>query len=221
MDIGIFGRNNPVTRFIEELLKNNGINVTVLTDNSIENVIRQIGGLDYLILNHSIPVNRKVIESVPVRSRIIEISPVKTPYKQFSGEITSISLLRESDENTVQDYMTVIYVDDISVKGNEEFVRDIFRGFRFLKMGIEEHERLASEILVKPYVMALLSRKISDLEFNPSTIEYEKILSISRIISNHNIDEIREIIRYNPYSSEIFEKMENDLKRVWNELSFY
>lgn len=221
MDIGILGKKNPLTGFLVESLKNDGINVTVLTGNSHESALRQISGLDYLILNHTVPFNRKVIESVPDRSRIIEISPVKTPFKQFSGEITSVSLLRESDENTVLDQGTIIYLEDISIKGNEKFVREIFRGFRFLRKNLEEHERMVSEILVKPYVMALLSRKISDLEYDFLTTEYSKLLNISRIISNNNIDDVREIIRYNPYSSGIFEKMENDLKRVWNELSFY
>ena len=69
--------------------------------------------------------------------------------------------------------------------------------------------------------MSLLARKVSDLDFIPRTKEYEKVLDLSRAVTNYNVDYMRDLIRNNPHTSEIFSKMEENLKRVWNELSFY
>ena len=66
-----------------------------------------------------------------------------------------------------------------------------------------------------------MARKISNLDQVPRTKEYDKILDLSRSVTNYNVESMRDLIRNSPLTGETFSKLEENLKRVWNELSFY
>ena len=213
---------NSSGRYLEEVLKSNSHNVFRTRTNNAGEIEDLLGQYDFLVLNFTTSLNRRIIENVVDRSRIVEMSPAKTPMMRYRGEIISLSILRTYNRATDTGGSILTVIEDISREGTREIVEELFgTAMESMSKTAEEHDKLISELLVKPYILSLLSRKISDLDFTPTTPEYDMLLDLSRSIDNYNIDTVRDLLRNNPQTGEIFAGMEASLKRVWNELSNY
>ncbi len=173
---------------------------------------------DYLVLNHTTTVNRRIISKLENREKVIEFSMAKTPMLQFRGQVVSLGIIPEAGE---QPRKVVNIITDISRDGYDEVILDLFNGANFVTQDTSKFDAQVSELLVKPYILSLMARKISNLDQVPRTKEYDRILDLSRSVTNYNVESMRDLIRNSPLTGEIFSKLEENLKRVWNELSFY
>ena len=173
---------------------------------------------DYLVLNHTTTVNRRIISKLENREKVIEFSMAKTPMLQFRGQVVSLGIIPEAGE---QPRKVVNIITDISRDGYDEVILDLFNGANFVTQDTSKFDAQVSELLVKPYILSLMARKISNLDQVPRTKEYDKILDLSRSVTNYNVESMRDLIRNSPLTREIFSNLEENLKRVWNELSFY
>ena len=196
----------------------NGHEVLITAEERPSNLSDVLVEYDYLILNQTTTVNRRIISRMDSRDKVVEFSMAKSPLLQFRDQIISLGIIPEAGE---QQRRTINIITDLCREGYDEAVQDIFYGANFVTIESSKFDSEVSEVLVKPYVMSLLSRKISDLDYIPRTKEYERILDLSRSVTNYNVDYMRDLLRNNPDTGEIFGKMEENLKRVWNELSFY
>lgn len=218
MKVLISSTSNEVLPVIEQLLSGNG-NEFATTGEARPEVLKELTSeFDFLMLNQTTTVNRRIISRLESREKIVEFSMAKAPILAFRDEVVSLGIIPEHGE---QPRKTMSIITDISREGYDEVIQELFSGVNLVTQGSSDFDGQVSELLVKPYIMSLLSRKISDLDYIPRTKEYEQLLDLSRTVTNYNVDYMRDLIRCNPHSGDIFAKVEENLKRVWNELSFY
>ncbi len=218
MKILISSSENEILEPIGQLVLANEHELTETEESRPTSLSEMADGFDYVILNQSTTVNRRIISAIENREKIIEFSMAKAPMAQFRNQVISLGMIPEAGE---QQRKTVSIITDICREDYDEVVQDIFSGANFITQASTKFDSQVSELLVKPYILSLLARKVSDLDYIPKTKEYEKMLELSRSVTNYNVDYMRDLIRNNPHTSDIFSKMEENLKRVWNELSFY
>ena len=190
----------------------------VSEDENPSRIAGMMQDFDYLVLNHTTTVNRRIISKLENREKVIEFSMAKTPMLQFRGKVVSLGIIPEAGE---QPRKVVNIITDISRDGYDEVILDLFNGANFVTQDTSKFDAQVSELLVKPYILSLMARKISNLDQVPRTKEYDKILDLSRSVTNYNVESMRDLIRNSPLTGETFSKLEENLKRVWNELSFY
>ena len=190
----------------------------VSEDENPSRIAGMMQDFDYLVLNHTTTVNRRIISKLENREKVIEFSMAKTPMLQFRGKVVSLGIIPEAGE---QPRKVVNIITDISRDGYDEIVLDLFNGANFVTQDSSKFDVQVSELLVKPYILSLMARKISNLDQVPRTKEYDRILDLSRSVTNYNVESMRDLIRNSPLTGETFSKLEENLKRVWNELSFY
>ena len=218
MKILLSSSENEILESIGQLILANRHELTETGESKPSRVAEMAAEYDYIILNQTTTVNRRIISGIENREKVIEFSMAKAPISQFSNQIISLGMIPEAGE---QPRKTVSIITDICREDYDEAVQEIFSGANFITQESSGFDTQVSELLVKPYIMSLLARKVSDLDFIPRTKEYEKVLDLSRAVTNYNVDYMRDLLRNNPHTGEIFGKMEENLKRVWNELSFY
>lgn len=216
LKVCVVSEENFLQQLIEERT-GGSVEVEHSTARTPQAVMEILNQYDLVVLNHMTSQNRRIIEALTDRSKIVEMSIVKTPMLRYSGQVVSLSLMNEL-EGDVQK-LTLSSISDVTAPDSQEVISALFPGVQVVEKTAEEHDRLMSELLVKPYIFSLLSRKITDLDQTPKTGEYEMVLEISRYVTNYNIDHIRDMLRNNPNTPEIFSKFEENVKRVWNELS--
>ena len=190
----------------------------VSEDENPSRIAGMMQDFDYLVLNHTTTVNRRIISKLENREKVIEFSMAKTPMLQFRGQVVSLGIIPEAGE---QPRKVVNIITDISRDGYDEVILDLFNGANFVTQDSSKFDVQVSELLVKPYILSLMARKISNLDQVPRTKEYDRILDLSRSVTNYNVESMRDLIRNSPLTGETFSKLEENLKRVWNELSFY
>lgn len=213
--------DNAVFRIVSQMLMERGHLVERQGSSEITDIVAGYSQNDFLFLNHKTSVNRRVIETTEDRSRIVDLSLAKTPMKRYSGQLISLSVLVVPPEGDKRAESRIILVDDISRENAQSTVHDLLGNVNLVTKTAEENDKIVSEVLVKPYLMALLSRKIADLDYTQPTGEYNLVLELARLITNYNVDQIRDLLRNNPHTGEIVANFEENVKRVWNELSNY
>lgn len=218
MKVLVCSTQNEVLDIIVQLLISNKHEMGVSEDENPSRIAGMMQDFDYLVLNHTTTVNRRIISKLENREKVIEFSMAKTPMLQFRGKVVSLGIIPEAGE---QPRKVVNIITDISRDGYDEVILDLFNGANFVTQDTSKFDAQVSELLVKPYILSLMARKISNLDQVPRTKEYDKILDLSRSVTNYNVESMRDLIRNSPLTGEIFSKLEENLKRVWNELSFY
>lgn len=218
MKILISSTENELLPVLEQLISSNGHEARITMESRPSSLLGMQMDYDYIVLNQTTTVNRRIISGIENRQNLIEFSMAKAPMGQFRNRIISLGIIPEAGE---QARKAVNILTDICREDYDEVVQELFNGANFVTLDSSSFDTQVSEVLVKPYILSLLSRKISDLDYIPKTREYEKMLDLSRLVTNYNVDYMRDLIRNNPHTGEIFSKMEENLKRVWNELSFY
>lgn len=211
--------------FLADFIKGNASASELTVENvhtsDPESVSRLLPDFDYVLMNHRTSLNRRIIEKLEDRTKIIDLSVAKTPMSRYKGQLISLALINKVGEESGKPEYELAVIRDISTENAVAIASQIFPGVQIVEKTSDEHDKLMSEILVKPYIFSLLSRKVTNLDQVPKTGEYEMALELSRYVNNYNIDHIRDLLRNNPYTPEVFSKMEDNLKRVWNELSFF
>ena len=221
MKILLASPDTAVSRIVSDLMKENGHEVEIIGGQDVRRISSRYGDADLLILNSTTSINRRIIEDLDERSKIIDMSLSKTPMARYRGQFISISVLVSQPGEESQSGGRFVLIDDLSPDNAGETLEKLFGKAQFEIKGAQENDKMVSEVLVKPYIMALLSRKVSDLDYECPTNEYGMIQDLARIVTNYNIDTIRDLLRNNPHTGEIVASIEENVKRVWNELSNY
>lgn len=218
MKVLVCSAKNEVLDIIVQLMLSNNHELDVTEEERPAKIGSMLEHYDFLVLNHTTTMNRRIISSLENREKTIEFSMAKTPMLQFRNQVVSLGIIPEAGE---QPRKTVNIITDICREGYDEVIQELFNGANFVTQESSKFDAQVSELFVKPYILSLLARKISDLDQVPRTKEYEKILDLSRSVTNYNVEYMRDLIRNNPLTGDIFSKLEENLKRVWNELSLY
>ena len=218
MKVLVCSTPNEVLDVIVQLMMSNNHELDVTEEVKPAKISAMMEDYDFLLLNQTTTINRRIISNLDNREKAIEFSMAKSPMHQFRNQVVSLGIIPEAGD---QPRKTVNIITDICREGYDEVIQDLFNGANFVTQDSSKFDAQVSEILVKPYILSLLARKISDLDQVPRTKEYEKILDLSRSVTNYNVEYMRDLIRNNPLTGDIFSKLEENMKRVWNELSLY
>lgn len=221
MKVLIVSNDNLIYRIVKEYLNKKGHQIERNGSTDVQEITSASAGYDFVILNGKISINRRVIENTSKRGRIIDLSLSKGVMKRYEGQITSLSIVAVPSKNGEEERFRFLLAKDISMPESENIIGDLFGMINLESFTSTEIDKIVSEILVKPYLMALLSRKIIDLDFEDPSGEYKLVQELARIVDNYNIDQIRDLMRNNPHTGTIVAKLEENIKRVWNELSNY
>lgn len=220
MKIALVSAEDEKAWFLRDVMLRNGFSVSLDGTQSIQEIEALSRDADFIVLNHTTSMNRRIIDNLDQREKVIELSLAKAPMKRYSGSIISLSLIdRKLPDGRFE--MVPVLITDISREGSGDALDTILAGKDYLTMESGEHDKIVAEVLVKPYIISLLARKVTKPDQELFSREYGRILELSKSVTNYNINHIRDIIRNNPNSGDVFGKMEENLKRVWNELSFY
>ncbi len=221
MKILLASPDSTIARIISDLVKENGHDVEIVGGQDIRRITSEYADADMLILNSTTSVNRRILEELDDRSKIVDMSLSKTPMVRYGGQLISISVLLQPPGDYNQTGAKFMIISDLSRDKANESLEKVFGKVQFDTKTAQENDKIVSEVLVKPYLMALLSRKVADLDYEFPTNEYGMIQDLARIVTNYNIDTIRDLLRNNPHTGEIVASIEENIKRVWNELSNY
>ncbi len=221
MKILIASPDNAVFRIVSGKAISNGHQVERDGSTSVEHIASRYGDADYVILNQTSSFNRRVIQAIDERSKLIDLSLSKVQLKRYGGQFTSAAvLLTPPDENSDSE-CRILLAEDASSENSVKVLEDILGDENIETSTTEGIDSTISEVLVKPYIMALLSRKVSDLDYEKPSGEYRMVQDLARIITNYNVDQIRDLLRNNPHTGKTIASFEENVKRVWNELSNY
>lgn len=221
MRIIIASPDNAVFRAIAGMASASGHMVERDGSTSVEHTVSKYDDADYLVLNQTSSFNRRAIRAIESRGRIIDLSLSKAQLKGYGSDFISAAvLLTPSDEKT-DSQCRIMLAADISLENSEQILRGILGSETVETSTADEIDSAISEMLVKPYIMALLSRKVSDLDYERPSGEYRMVQDLARIITNYNVDQIRDLLRNNPHTGKTIASFEENVKRVWNELSNY
>ncbi len=221
MNILLASPDNTVSRIVTDVLEENGHSVTQTIEKNLQRIVLSYSESDFLVLNHITTFNRRVIEELEDRSRVIDLSLSKTPMNRYKGQFISLSVLVSPPGENRKSGGRFFLMNDLSPENSHETLVKLFGKLEFEQKTAAEYDRMISEVLVKPYIMALVSRKLSDLDYEEATGEYALIQELARLVTNYNIDTIRDLLRNNPHTGTIVASFEENVKRVWNELSNY
>ena len=113
---------------------------------------------------------------------LVEISSVKTPMKKYSGRVVSIHPMFGPSSISNPEYRNILFINDISPFHSMRFIESVFPGFSITPLTADEHDRLMVEMLVRPYLLSLLSSRISSgTEGKVTCTSYRKLLDLSSI----------------------------------------
>lgn len=221
MKVLVASPDNAVFRIINELLLKQGHTTERIGSVNIDEIVTSSEEYDYLVLNQKTSMNRRITERVDSDGKIVDLSLSKTQMKRYSGKIVSLAIVIVYPGTGNEMDTRFILAEDVSVHNSDEILANLLGVLNLESMISDEIDKLLSEVLMKPYLLALLSRKVSDLDLEKPTAEYRMIQDLARIIDNYNIDQIRDFLRNNPNTGKMIANFEENVKRVWNELSNY
>lgn len=221
MKILFASNDNAVYRAISTIIEKTGHQINRIGSTNVDEIVSGYNTNDYLLLNQVSSVNRMVLKNISDRARIIDLSLAKTSMRRYGGQFISLSVL-VLPSRELRDLKTrIILATDISSKDSENTIKQILGEIPIEKRTADESDKIISEVLVKPYLLSLISRKVSDLDYEMPTSEYSMVQELARLVTNYNVDQIRDMLRNNPHTGEIVASLEENVKRVWNELSNY
>ena len=150
---------------------------------------------------------------------LIEISSVKTPLKKYSSRIVSMHPMFGPRSINNPEFRNILFINDISPQQSLRAIESIFPGFSITSLTADEHDRLMVEMLVRPYVLSLLTIRTSSVVPDKVTCtSHRKMLELSSISQTESREVLLDTIRLNPYSHDAIKLLKDEMERLHNEL---
>ncbi len=161
---------------------------------------------DYAFLAVPIDEEKSIIKNNLGFTGFIDLSSIKNEIVEFKDKIISIHPL--FGPLSYEKSKDIIFINDISYEGTIAVIKRLFKNYNIIPMSYNEHDKLISEILVKPYILSYIS---DSLNSEIKTNSYIKFLNIYNIKNNENIENVLNTIALNRNSYKIIEEMEKKL----------
>ncbi len=212
MRIGIVGSGGRFGSAAVAYLRSRGHSVDGIHGRDFSRLF--LDSVDYAIL--AVPVNAalSIIESCGDRGKMIEIGSVKRPFMKYRGEIISIHPLFGPLTFGNSEFRDVVYVKDLSVERTEDVISAIFPDSSIRPMTADEHDRLMSDLLVKPYILSLLGHEMGYSNHEMKTGSFVKFQSVASIVDSESPEVLTDTITLNPYSEETIISARKVLERI-------
>jgi prephenate dehydrogenase len=172
---------------------------------------------DLVFLCVPIGTAKKMIDSLEHSQKFVEVSSVKKPFIEYAGKIISIHPLFGPLSINKEDLRNILFISDISRKGSKKLIEDLFPGFNIIQIRSVDHDRLMVQLQVIPYLLSILSSRIST-ETALKTRSRIILDHISSIFSSQSPEVLADTIRLNPFSKDAFGSMKRTLEELGGEL---
>ncbi len=176
-----------------------------------------LDSVDFAILAVPISAAISIIEDCGDRGKVIEIGSVKRPFMKYKGEIISIHPLFGPLTMGNDQFRDIIFVKDLSVARTEDIISAIFPDSLIRPMTADDHDRLMSDLLVKPYILALLGREMGYSNHEVRTGSFAKFQSVANIANSESPEVLMDTITLNPYSQEAITSASLALQMILDE----
>ncbi len=177
---------------------------------------REIRGADIALMAVPIAESIRLLKRYTPVCTIIETSSVKGPFKEFRNGVISIHPLFGPLSVDEEGMNNIAFISDISPAGSIDIVRSLFPGSNIISMTAEDHDRLAIQLQVIPYIISILSsRMMADTDV--STHSRKALASLARVSGVQNGEVLKDTIRLNPFSKSAFTRILETLNEIGGE----
>ncbi len=215
MRILVIGSSGNFGSTLVAFLRGNGHEVTGIDrDDEIPGLLK-----DYEACFLAIPLNG-IMEYISRNEHpmLVEISSVKTPMKKYSNRVVSIHPLFGPSSIGNPEFRNILFINDISQPQSLKSIEFLFPGFAITSLTADEHDRLMVELLVRPYILSILSsRTSSGTTRNVTCTSHRKLLDLSSISMAESREVLLDTIRHNPYSKEALKNLRDEMDGLFNE----
>ena len=173
-----------------------------------------LDSVDYALLAVPIRAALNIVSSCSDPGKLVEICSVKSPFSPFSGKIISIHPLFGPSSLNPQNPRNIIYIDDLSVPGSIDIIKQIFQGSTIRVMTSSQHDRAMVDLLVRPYILSLLAESSGKSQTDLATRSSRMLSEFESISSDENRDVMMDTIAMNPYSMNVLAKIRDELDRI-------
>ncbi|MCL4341775.1 MAG: hypothetical protein M1431_06760 [Candidatus Thermoplasmatota archaeon] len=203
MKIGIVGYGGRFGSAAMNYLGSRGISTIGIHGREFND--RFMDEVDFAILAVPVSAALSMIQGSSQREKLIEISSVKRPFKMYAGEIISIHPLFGPLTIGNESFRDIVHVSDLSVEGSEGIVSGIFPDSVMRSMTADDHDRLMSDLLVKPYILSIIGHEMGWESHDVKTGSFLKFQSVASILDSESPDVLMDTIRLNPYSADVLQ----------------
>ena len=158
-----------------------------------------------------------IINEFGATRKIIEISSSKDPFKKFAGKIISIHPLFGPLSLDDLKLRNILFINDISFLGSEDIISGLFPGYNIIPMKSDEHDHLMIELQVIPYVISMLSSRISN-KTELKTRSRIILDQMSDVCSLQGSLALLDTIRLNPFSKDAIETVSKTIDDLRGEI---
>ena len=173
-----------------------------------------LDSVDYALLAVPIRVALNMVSSCSDPGKLVEICSVKSPFRPFAEKIISIHPLFGPSSMNSQNPRNIIYIDDLSVPGSIDIIKQIFPGSSIRAMSSSQHDRAMVDLLVRPYILSLLADSSGKTQTDLTTRSSRMLSELESISSDENREVMMDTIAMNPYSMNILAKIRDELDRI-------
>ena len=155
--------------------------------------------------------------SHPELGNIIEIGSTKSIMKALRNRIISIHPLFGPLSYQSGNKRKIFFIDDISPDGSMVLIRKLFGDMELIPIGFDDHDKLMAEMLVTPYIISLISSRLSTGR-EPMTRSAEVLEQVSLISKLQSPEVLNMSVFLNPYSKSVFENIRTSLESLMGEI---
>ena len=177
---------------------------------------QEIRGADIAILAVPIAESIGLLKKYAPACPIIETSSVKRPFKEFRNVVISIHPLFGPLSVDEEGMNNIAFIRDISPAGSIDIVRSLFPDFNIISMTAEDHDQLAIQLQVIPYIISILSSRLMT-DTDVSTRSRNALAALARVSGAQNGEVLKDTIRLNPYSKSAFTRILEVLNEIGGE----
>ena len=177
---------------------------------------QEIRGADIAILTVPIAESIGLLKKYAPACPIIETSSVKRPFKEFRNVVISIHPLFGPLSVDEEGMNNIAFIRDISPAGSIDIVRSLFPDFNIISMTAEDHDQLAIQLQVIPYIISILSSRLMT-DTDVSTRSRNALAALARVSGAQNGEVLKDTIRLNPYSKSAFTRILEVLNEIGGE----
>ena len=177
---------------------------------------REIQDADIALMAVPIAESIRLLKRYTPVCTIIETSSVKGPFREFRNGVISIHPLFGPLSVDDEGMNNIAFISDISPAGSIDIVRSLFPDSNIISMTAEDHDRLAIQLQVIPYIISILSsRMMADTDV--STHSRKALASLARVSGVQNGEVLKDTIRLNPFSKSAFTRILETLNEIGGE----
>jgi len=203
MRIIVLGSGGRLGRLLSTMFRESGHTVVGIDMDNSNMLEPEIQSSDIVFLAVPVGVAIKVIKNYHSTALLVEMSSVKEPFREFRDGIISIHPLFGPLSVSDPALRNILFISDISVQGTLDMLKDLFPGFNIFPVSAQQHDEMAIQLQVIPYIISILSsRAIQDTAV--STHSKNALAKLAEVSEHQSEIVMRDTIRLNPFSGKAY-----------------